>query len=389
MSSWELSREQAAALLKYRCQLISFEGDLSDKALNAGEPSACLPILRYVFTHFSQSLDDFFRRSGHSFSYRMPDQQLVEAILGVWGLISPHAPLGGATIRKVLQKGAWGTDRLLFTLQCVLLCAQKHRDLIAKVEAAWLRDGINWTDTSPQQQFDTYPLIGTESERERTTYAWMAEAYREQMHDVPSAASSPAGSPDRRAFANGTAEQQKWIERILASAPSSPSSSKTTSSSSHYSSASSHAGHAGGARTPSPPPHGHAHAGHKYNDDQAKPSAARALQRPEAYAAYTEQLAEAGMNHITDSLGKGRGRRGSGGRAERARQAIAQRYNALMGSMKFGSGQDPLQEDDGFDDALFERAFIADSDSDASSPNGKRLSQSAPISNMARGRGRR
>ena len=160
-----LSREQAAALLEHRCELIRFEGEIDAGALRAGAPAACLPILRYVFVGFSEALDDFFRNvGGHTFHEGMSDEQLVTGIMCVWDLISPHAPLGAATVDKVLHPEAWGADRLLFTLQCVLLCCRKHRALVAQSEEAWLASGLSWTSTSPQQQFgpDHRPLVGTE-----------------------------------------------------------------------------------------------------------------------------------------------------------------------------------------------------------------------------------
>ena len=113
-----ISREQAAALLRHRCELIAFEDDIDDAALRAGEPSACLPILRYVFVNFSEALDDFFRSEGHSFNEGMTDEQLVAGIIRVWALLSPHKALGKTSVGKVMKSGAWGTDRLCFTLQC-------------------------------------------------------------------------------------------------------------------------------------------------------------------------------------------------------------------------------------------------------------------------------
>lgn len=360
--AWQLSREQAAGLLKYRCRLISCDIDIDDAALSAGEPAACIPIMRYVFTHFSQALDDFLKKTGHNFHRRMTDAQLVEAILHAWPVLSPHAPVALATAPKIVQKGAWGTDRLLFTLQCVLVCAQKHHEIVSEREVAYIRDGINWTDTTPQQQFHTHPLMGTDSERARSTYAWMAEAYREQMAGLKGSsptASSAVHDPNR-----GTANQQAWIERMLASAPTSSGSSATSSSASNSSATASAGGHEQRRSC-------------KFNDDQPKPSAGRALQRREARAAYAEQLEGAGMPHLTGSMNASMN---ASKRATRARQALAQRYNALMGSLKFGNAEGQhLKDSDGFDDALLERGFIADSDSDASSGMMHRVSQSAPI----------
>ena len=54
-----IGREQAAALLKHRCDLTSFDGEIDDSALQAGSPAACVPILRYIFISFSEALDEF------------------------------------------------------------------------------------------------------------------------------------------------------------------------------------------------------------------------------------------------------------------------------------------------------------------------------------------
>ena len=112
----------------------------------------------------------------------MTDEQLVRSIIKSWDLLSPDKPtLGGVTVVKLLQPGAWGTDRLLFTLQCVFVCMRKHKEVVAKHNAEWLQSGMNWTNTTPQQQFDEHAIVGTDSQRERSTYAWMAEAVRTDM----------------------------------------------------------------------------------------------------------------------------------------------------------------------------------------------------------------
>ena len=203
--AWQLSMNEVAELLVHRCKLIAFEDDIDLDGLRAGTPAACLPILRYLFSGFSEAVADFFYENGHEFRSDMSDEQLVERILSVWSVLSPQRPVGDVTVAKFLQPGAWGTDRLLFTLQCVAVCCQKHREVVAEDDEAWLQSGIDWTSTSPQQQFDERPLVGTESQQLRSTVAWMAEAYREQMESLGHSSCADVGGAD---------EQQAWIERM-------------------------------------------------------------------------------------------------------------------------------------------------------------------------------
>lgn len=210
-SDWQLSRAQAAALLKHRCQLMSFDEDIDDGALGRGATTACLPILRFLFTRFSEALDHFFCESGHVFHDDMTDEELVGMLLRAWCLLSPRKPLGAATVSKVLLDGEWGTDRLLFTLQCVLVCCQMHRSLVAKSDEEWIRRDMSWTESSPQQQFDVHPDNGTESERERSTLAWMVQAYREQMDSLTTSEESLTTTAEM----SGTLQQEAWVAKFL------------------------------------------------------------------------------------------------------------------------------------------------------------------------------
>ena len=183
--AWHLGVEQAAALLIHRCQIIAYDDDIDEIALCAGGPQACLPILRYLFTRFSEALAETCEAAGCLFSPEMTDAELIDGIIHVWPTISPADPsLGDVTVAKILQPNAWGVSRLLFTLQCVLVCCRAHDRSVARQDAEWL-DGIEWTNTSPQQQFDQHradPV--SESQQVRSAVAWMAEAYREQLESV-------------------------------------------------------------------------------------------------------------------------------------------------------------------------------------------------------------
>jgi hypothetical protein len=242
--AWHLGVEQAAALLIHRCQIIAYDDDIDEIALRAGGPQACLPILRYLFTRFSEALAETCEAAGCLFSPEMTDAELIDGIIRVWPTISPDDPsLGDVTVAKILQPNAWGISRLLFTLQCVLVCCRAHDRAVARQDAEWL-DGIEWTNTSPQQQFDQHRADpGSESQQVRSAVAWMAEAYREQLESVgepfrtlaPPATQIPAQfkglpevakvykdlwpgpldeEPEESSIDAGAAEQAAWLERL-------------------------------------------------------------------------------------------------------------------------------------------------------------------------------
>ncbi len=183
--AWHLGVEQAAALLVHRCRIIAYEDDIDEIALRAGGPQACLPILRYLFTGFSEALADVCEAAGCSFSIEMTDAALIDGIIRVWPTISPNEPsLGAVTVAKMLQPNEWGVSRLLFTLQCVLVCCRAHDAAVKRQDAEWLAS-VEWTNTSPQQQFEDRRVhVGSESQNMRSAVAWMAEAYREQLDSV-------------------------------------------------------------------------------------------------------------------------------------------------------------------------------------------------------------
>jgi len=237
----------------------------------------------------------------------MTDEELVRGILSAWDLLSPHRPLGAATVDKVLSPNAWGTDRLLFTLQCVLVCYQMHRKVVEANDKAWMDSGMSWTSTSPQQQFDAHPLVGTESERERSTLAWMREAYSQQMATLGTHTIAP----------DGAAEQRAWMEKLDQEAGES-------------------ADEADG-----------------FSDNQFHDSTGDGLLSSDALAAYEGQLERAGVGKAGRS---GVARVGSSGR-----RMIAQGYRDLMRSLSAGRLQEP-SIDDGFDDSAFDQPFIGDSD---------------------------
>jgi hypothetical protein len=359
-----LSRDQAAALLRYRCEVIAFEDDIDDMALRAGAPAACVPILRYCFVNFSEALDDFFRAAGHTFDEGMTDEELVAEIIHVWSLLSPHKPIGAVSVAKVLRPDVWGTDRLLFTLQCVLLCSNKHRALVAQSEEEWLQSGLSWTSTNPQQQFgpEHHPLVGTESERERSMVAWMAEAYREQMATVETSKTMPI---------DGAAEQQAWVDRLLqneaaaAAAAGQSAPHDATGSSLDATSASPPADQYESARTSTSSVASNAtlrlsgggSEQHTFHDDEPVADVDRALLNPAAHEVVAAQLESVGMGHIADSTRAAPANLNRGG--SRARSAFARHYQQLMRSFRFSDPRSSQQDvDSSFDNALFVHPFI-------------------------------
>jgi hypothetical protein len=323
-ASWGISMEQAAELLRHRCEQIAFDRDLDAPGLRDGAPDACLPILRFAFVNFSEALSEFLLSVGHVFEAEMGDAELVARILDAWPLISPHRALGGATVPKVLKAGMWGADRLLFTLQAVLVCSQKHRELVALTEQEWLRSGVSWTDTTPQQQFADHPLCGTEEEDMRSTVAWMAEAYREQLQTLDGAAGAGGA---------GAAEQQKWLDALRGAADPVGGSLGSTASTLY-----------GGGES--------GELDGRTSRLGTRPAAAEAtLLGEEEVGIYAAQLQRVELGALCEGGGAD-GKPGGKARAE------AEAYRKGMEQLSFGTNGG-LEEDDGFDDQMLCTPFIA------------------------------
>jgi len=330
--AWPLSMEQAAALLKHRCKQIAYDDNLQESELAGGSPEACIPVLRYLFTGFSEALNDCFEKAGHHFHEGMSDEELVSGIFDVWQLLSPSHPLGAATVDKVLHPHEWCAARLLFTLQCVLICGRKHDALVGENEQAWMASGMDWTSTSPQQQFEDHPLVGTDSQRERSTLAWMAQAYAEQMATLGTAN-------------DGAAEQQAWIailkDPVAESEGLNSSSADTLCDGLH--------------RLPSNEFHGPG----AFPDDQADSDASAPLLSDAARSVYDSQLARvrspqgAVIHGGEDAL-----------ISSRSIELTAQGYRDLMQSLNPGQQyENTIDSSDDFDDSAFDQPFIS-SDAD-------------------------
>ena len=133
---WGVSLEQTLVLLKHRCYSVRFDGALDDEQLRTGSVEGLLPIVRFLFVNFSEVLCDFLEEHGHVFEPGMSDEELASRVIACWHLVSPKPQLGNISVQKLLTRGRWGVDRLLFTMQCLLVCVDKHNELQTKRNVA-------------------------------------------------------------------------------------------------------------------------------------------------------------------------------------------------------------------------------------------------------------
>ena len=137
----EFTLESAAALLKHRCSVIMYDGDVKEDVLCSRDPQGCVSNLRFLFTRFSEGLTEFLQERGHTFTGTMSDYSLVTGIIASWPLLTPQA-LAGMTEAKVLSTTTkWIADRVLFTLQCIMVCVKKAAQLAAIYQAAHRQNG--------------------------------------------------------------------------------------------------------------------------------------------------------------------------------------------------------------------------------------------------------
>jgi acetyl esterase/lipase len=106
------------------------------------------------------------------FDEDMEDEAFVHHILRAWSLVSPQALLGSVSAEKMLASGTWATDRLLFTLQCIFVCAEKHGELVRNnleviSDDKWWKDGDN-----PDNSMARHSTNGGEH---TDVFAWMKE----------------------------------------------------------------------------------------------------------------------------------------------------------------------------------------------------------------------
>lgn len=391
---WNIDMGQAVDLLRFRCRVIEFDDPIDDAELSVGSPRACVPILRFLFVRYSEVLSAYLARDGHRFNDGGPmsDLALVRAVLDAWPLVSPHQAIGAATAAKFLRAGSWGTDRLLFTLQAVLVCAKKHSELMRKEtglrddadDAGWFGDSsMSWSASAAagaqseaggkSEAIRSEGTLAMESESTRSTMAWMAEAYREQLDSV--ACSSPQGSKGST-IGNGADEQAKWVAAlrnahrgVAAGGP-------------WETGPESDDGLLGSTPSPSSPDSSYRPSPESFVKSSTVGGRSRngRLLPSQAQAAYEEQLARAGVAHLINEPTPGHLRHlgGTGGMADSA--DVADDYHARMQALTFGDG-DGLEEDDGFDDEMLNTPFITHGSSDSAllSNSATRRSSDPPL----------
>ncbi len=180
MAPWGLSREQTLELVGWRAELIGYDDHLDLDALARDDPEPCFRLFRFLFTRFSEALTLHLESRGAAFDATLTDRQLVRAILQAWPLLTTQELSPTVTVDKFFEQ-RWGFDRLLFTLQCIFVCTQKHHQLVSQVHG----------------QVGTLEHVGTASASsalgptragapaEEAGFAeWMARVYEEQLRDV-------------------------------------------------------------------------------------------------------------------------------------------------------------------------------------------------------------
>lgn len=201
---WGISLEQTVALLKHRCAIVHYDEPLHDDEIRTGSPKSCLPIVRFLFVRFSQVLAQHLEDNGHHFKDEMSDAELMHTVLQSWSLVSPHPQLGSLTVEKLLCHGSWNIDRLLFVMQCLLVCSEKHRALtqrkIPHEESFFVASSLPFGQSDVKR-----PFSGPARELDgSSTMQWMADVYREQLNSLE----QPV---------DGKQDQAKWVAALEAS----------------------------------------------------------------------------------------------------------------------------------------------------------------------------
>jgi len=198
--SWGLSLDQTIDLLKWRCKLIGYDEDVDVEGIRLGVPQACLRILRFVFCNFSEALTEHLELHELDFEEDMEEEEFVEKVLCAWEHVSPQALLGSITTEKVLASGNWINDRLLFTLQCIFVCTEKHTELVkANLEAA---TSPSWWDITEIANDEPRKVVA--GSQHNDVFEWMKEVYKQQL--------DTANHPEK--VGEAAAQQAAWIAAI-------------------------------------------------------------------------------------------------------------------------------------------------------------------------------
>jgi len=204
--SWGLSLDQTIELLKWRCKSIGYDEDVDEAGIRAGTPLACLRILRFVFCNFSEALAEHLDANGLDFDEDMPDGKMVEDIIRAWSFVSPQPLLGSVSADKMLAGGTWTHDRLLFTLQCIFVCTEKHAELVKKnLEAlnddSWWKDDIKPDSSLPRRSVD--------AGEHKDVFSWMKEVYLKQLDSINKPGGGDTGAVQQAAFVAAMLKDQE------------------------------------------------------------------------------------------------------------------------------------------------------------------------------------
>ena len=231
----DISIEQVVALLKHRCRALSCDEPLDDAGLLSGDPAACMRILRFLFTRFSEALWEHLAAHGHAFHAGMTDVQLATAIIAAWDLVSNVRLPAHVTAAVLLAQDRGQTDRLLFTLQSTQACCEKHLELAAasrrsrassvgsEASAGDVRAPAFSADDaldipraliSAREEVPLTDAAPVEMER-RDTMEWMLEAYREQLAALDSNSDDSAGRDAKPLVGGDEPQSSGWEETML------------------------------------------------------------------------------------------------------------------------------------------------------------------------------
>jgi len=199
---WGLSLDQTIELLKWRCKSIGYDEEVDEAGIRAGTPLSCLRILRFVFCNFSEALAEHLETNGVDFDEDMADSKMVEDIIRAWSFVSPQPLLGSVSAGKMLAAGTWAQDRLLFTLQCIFVCTEKHAELVKK-NLNELNDDAWWKDD--EKPASSLPRHSVDAGEHKDMFSWMREVYVKQLDSV----NKPDGGDA------GAVQQAAWVEAML------------------------------------------------------------------------------------------------------------------------------------------------------------------------------
>ena len=264
---WSLSVAQTVALIEEKLAAAGYDHTVDRAALHAGTPMACTQILRFLFVRFSPRLNAHLVAHGHIVDPRMNDVALATAVLSAWPALSAQPKLGAMTATRFADL-APPSERLLFTLQAILACIARDRELASppgSLGAALHSDGqlpftnrIGSASASAADQgpllVSTWPASARSSDMSwssssmtstgrisfsddgsapplslgpqdggdgTSTLQRMLDAYREQLQpddDDDAGAEPAAATATAGASSDGAAQQAAWEARFAAAA---------------------------------------------------------------------------------------------------------------------------------------------------------------------------